>query len=147
LGRECLLSTESALLLRTMSLSIREALDVSRVLPNHMHPEEISFDASRFWSVLKEQSRGEYAFPAAIGALEQLLASESCALKLSYVEYLSTSRSALASAALARAAVFDLHYKVRRQAIVALKGRPAAEYAVVLVEALRHPWPVAAQHA
>jgi hypothetical protein len=52
-----------------------------------------------------------------------------------------------AGAALAQWAAFDLNSEVREAAVKALKDRPRAEYATVLLDALRYPWPPVADHA
>jgi len=43
--------------------------------------------------------------------------------------------------------VFETAWEVREAAVLALKDRPRDEARPVLLEALRHPWPAAADHA
>jgi hypothetical protein len=48
---------------------------------------------------------------------------------------------------LARQALFDFSWRIREEAIEALKDRPREEYRQVLLDGLRYPWPPVAAHA
>ena len=63
------------------------------------------------------------------------------------VEMLADIKGKEASHALAQRALFDLSAEVREKAVQFLATRPTQEYQGFLVEALRYPWPAAADHA
>jgi hypothetical protein len=63
------------------------------------------------------------------------------------VKALATIQGARAGEELAHLAVFDLKQDVREAAVQALKDRPRGEVRKALLDALRYPWPAAADHA
>src|SRR5205823_11656830 len=78
---------------------------------------------------------------------EQMLMGESADWRLALVQQLSFTSGPEASKSLARRALFDLNPELRKNAIDALRKRPAAEYADVLLSGLRYPWAPIAEHA
>lgn len=103
----------------------------------------------QFWARFEErgQMRDLLMEPEAVPALQQMLQTGPTSLRASLVERLQKMEGKAASIALARRAVFDLDWGVRKEALAALSKRPAADYSPVLVEALRYPWVPAAQRA
>lgn len=83
----------------------------------------------------------------AVPALVQLLMAENESIREVLVEQLSRIPGAKASAALAQRALFDLHPRVREQALQALAARPQAQYRQALLEGFKHPWSPVADHA
>jgi HEAT repeat protein len=77
----------------------------------------------------------------------QILMAEDTPLRLLLVDMLTEIDAKPATVALAQRAVFDLSPDVRRLATAALRDRPRADARPVLVNALRYPWPAAADHA
>jgi HEAT repeat protein len=99
---------------------------------------------------LKGQRRGKrppWLRAEAIPTLMQMLSAEDAPVRRLLVELLAEITGKAASEALAQRAVFDLSAEVRAYAVAALLERPPAEYRRVLIEALRHPWAPAADHA
>jgi len=80
-------------------------------------------------------------------ALMQMLEPEGPNSRATLVELLGHCEEAAASVGLARRAVFDVDADVRLFAVDRLKQRKPAEYRQTLLDALRHPWPPAADHA
>src|SRR5262249_27653159 len=68
-------------------------------------------------------------------------------VRLALVRTLSAVPGKEATRGLAARAVFDLSPEVRQAAFTLLKKRKADEVRPVLLAALRHPWPAAADHA
>jgi hypothetical protein len=89
----------------------------------------------------------EWATPAAVPTLTQMLQVESPAIRLLLVGMLAKIEGKEASIALAKRAVFDLSPEVRARAVRALVPRPAPEYTQALYDGFRYPWPAAADHA
>lgn len=85
--------------------------------------------------------------PDAVPSLEQVLQAEDESDRLYMADALKTIGNHPANQALARRAVFDLSAKVRREAVDALRKRPAEQYRSILVNGLRYPWAPAARHA
>jgi hypothetical protein len=138
----------------------KEAADLMAILSRDVgnwrrrQPAEPKLDLSQSVQLAKvsivEQSfrdGGPWNKPAAVGILEQVLEAETEMLRLVLVKQLSKISDPLASAALARRAVFDLSVEVRAAACEALRLRPASEARATFISAFRHPWPPAAQHA
>jgi hypothetical protein len=155
-GKDCTLDKGQARTLAEMSQTIRACLDDAvpgrssgaRVIRPPSDPGMAWYarpDPDLFWSQFSSASRGRD--PKAIPALQQLLAAEHHGMRLSLVAHLGKTRDKVASATLARAAVFDLNPQVRQSAVSALMDRPAEEHRGVLLDALRHPWGPAATHA
>jgi hypothetical protein len=101
---------------------------------------------SRLESVLKVKENEK--IPSRFGpALIQMLQTEGEPSRLLLVEALARMDGPTASAGLAQRAVFDISAKVRQAAVTALGKRPAEEYRQILLDGLRYPWPMAANHA
>jgi hypothetical protein len=96
----------------------------------------IAFDANSRWT------RAD-----CVPTLEQVLQAEAAPLRELLVKQLAKIAGPVASAALARRAVFDLSPGVREQAVQALQHRPAVEWQPTLLAALRYPWAPPADYA
>ncbi|HZY90724.1 MAG TPA: HEAT repeat domain-containing protein [Gemmataceae bacterium] len=95
----------------------------------------------------KRGQRPEWLRAEAVPALMQILMPEDTPVRELLVELLAEIPGPEATTALARRAVFDLSPEVRQRAVEALKGRPAAAYRSVFLQALRYPWAPPADHA
>jgi hypothetical protein len=89
----------------------------------------------------------DWAKPRAVPVLIQMLQVENQPIRLLLVDRLALVPGKEAGAALAQRAVFDLSFEVRERAVQALAKRPADHYSGALLDALRYPWPPAAEHA
>jgi hypothetical protein len=85
--------------------------------------------------------------PGTRRVLAQMLQVEDEPQRRVLVAELSRGDDAPSAAALARLAVFDPSSAVRRAAVEALKKCPAEVARAVFLNALRYPWPPAADHA
>jgi sugar lactone lactonase YvrE len=85
--------------------------------------------------------------PEAIPVMQQMLMAENEAIREVLIEQLSGIKGAAASVALAQRALYDLHPRLREQALEALQKRPAAEYRQVLLDGFVYPWPAVAENA
>jgi len=83
----------------------------------------------------------------AVPTLVQILQAEDKPLRLLLVQLLARIKGATASQALAGRAVFDVSDEVREAAVAALATRDAVDYRAALLDAMRHPWPAAAEFA
>ena len=79
--------------------------------------------------------------------VHQMVQIESIPMRKALVSKLTKLQAPAASAALAHRAVYEPLPELRQQAVQALKGRPAADYVPVFFQALRGPWPPAADLA
>jgi HEAT repeat protein len=99
---------------------------------------------------MRQEIRGKrpsWLRPQAVPALKQILSHEDKPIRWLLIQLLTEIPGPAASVALAQRAVFDLSPELRELAIDALKSRPAQEYRLTLVNALRYPWTPAADHA
>jgi hypothetical protein len=94
-------------------------------------------------NVLEEVSKKELL----VRPLEQMYQTEPAALRRELVTALGKIKGEEATQALARRAVFDLSPAVRSAAVQELRNRDLDEARPVFLEALRHPWAPAADHA
>src|SRR5581483_7569550 len=81
------------------------------------------------------------------GLMVQMLQCESEPLRGLLIDLLGRAQAPTAGRALAQRALFEPDPALRREAAVALKTRPAGEARPALLDAFRHPWPAAADHA
>lgn len=84
---------------------------------------------------------------AQTAALMQILGPEPTKLRVALANYLSRLDSATASRALAQLAIYSEEPEVRSAACKALKTRPGADYAAILVAGLSYPLPAVAERA
>ena len=84
---------------------------------------------------------------AMIPTLVQVLQSQRAPVRLELVKLLAAIKGPVATAALARRALFDLAEDVREAAVRELKQRSQKEYRQVLLDGLRYPWAPVADHA
>jgi hypothetical protein len=148
-GKECRLSDERARTWSVLSRALRNALADVRRTDAHSQAEALraSPDPLRAWSYhVPTQVKAALDTGEGIAALQHFLQVESPPVRLALVKYLAAIDSRAAGEVLARRAVFDLDPKIREQAQVALKGRPAAHYAPVLLEGLRYPYLPVVEH-
>jgi hypothetical protein len=82
-----------------------------------------------------------------ITTLMQMFQPQGPGVRKKLVDLLAEWDDPQAGVLLARRAVFDLSPEVRASAVAALRKRPWREYRQVLMDALRYPWPPAADHA
>ncbi|MFL5339989.1 MAG: HEAT repeat domain-containing protein, partial [Gemmataceae bacterium] len=106
-----------------------------RISPRALQ-EKLDNDGKTVWLV-----------PEAVPTLVQLLQAEDKPLRLLLVKLLSKIQCRDSSLALAKRACFDVAEEVREEAVAALRKRPGDEYVDFLMDALRYPWPAAADFA
>lgn len=82
-----------------------------------------------------------------VGPLEQMYQVETAGMRAELVKALAKIKGKEATQALARRAVFDLSPRVRKSAVEQLQKREGADAREVFLEAMRHPWEPAADHA
>jgi hypothetical protein len=101
-------------------------------------------------ATLRQERRGQrpaWLRPEALPAMVQILMAEGVPLRLILVDMMAEIPGRAAGIRLAQRAVYDVSPEVRTAAIDALRQRPAGEFRRTLVDALRYPWPAAADHA
>jgi hypothetical protein len=150
-GKDCRLGESQAKNWKELSRGIRAALAGAGRSSRSASPSS-SFnpgpDLNRFWAELDHRPiKSILQTDEGIPALLQLLQAEHLTLRVSLIDRLEKVKDRPASAALARRAVFDLDPELRERALAALKGRPAADYCHVLLEAVRYPWGPVAERA
>jgi hypothetical protein len=91
--------------------------------------------------------RKDWLSEESVPGLVQVLQVEDASVRQYLVQMLAATKGRRAAEALATRAVFDLDGDIRQAAVEALKGRPREDYRPVLLNAFRHPWPPAAEHA
>jgi hypothetical protein len=141
MGADCQLGKEHAENMQVMSRKLRSIMAESM---NRNGATGNRIDAD----FMKEKMGGsEFQRTSAVACYQQMLQPESQEVRLLMVNQLANIKHRSASEALAKLAVFDLSDEVRDEAIKVLNERPRAEYRQVLLNGLRHVWPVAADHA
>jgi hypothetical protein len=85
--------------------------------------------------------------PEAIPTLRQILTVEDEMTRDVLVDQLAAIKGSQASQVLAERALYELHPRVRKWAVSALRQRLASDYLPVLVRGFEHPWPAVAEHA
>jgi hypothetical protein len=142
-GPDCTLGKEDAERLHVLSRFLRDCLGKSAP------PADVRPDPKKLKALIAadRDKAEELTKPQAIPTLMQLLQAENTPIRLLLVEMLADIKGKEASHALAQRALFDLSPEVREKAVQFLATRPAQEYQSFLVEALRYPWPAAADHA
>jgi sugar lactone lactonase YvrE len=73
--------------------------------------------------------------------------AENEAIREVLIDQLTDIKGKESSIALAQRALFDLHPRVREQALKALQKRPVKEYRQVLLDGFSYPWPAVADNA
>jgi hypothetical protein len=134
---DCSLDKETAKELKTITMAVREELEIARHSPKAA--EKALKNALLSYKGPSSQ--------AAVAALQQMLMVEAKTLRLLLIDCLAQIKGKQASIALARRALFDLHPKIREAALAALKDRPPAEYRDTLLRGLTYPWAPVADHA
>ena len=142
----CQLSPDSAVTLGVHSRALHAYLDA-------LAPKDATGkrgDPRLVRETLRRERRGKppaWLRPEALPAMVQILMAEDVPLRLILVDMMADIPGKAASIRLAQRAVYDLSPEVRAAAIDALRQRPAGEARRTLVDALRYPWPAAADHA
>jgi HEAT repeat protein len=142
----CQLNRDSAVTLGVLSRALHAYLDA--LAPKDANGKR--GDPRRVRAALRRERRGkppEWLRPEALPAMVQILMAEDVPLRLILVDMMADIPGKAASIRLAQRAVYDLSPEVREAAIDALRQRPAGEARRTLVDALRYPWPAAADHA
>jgi hypothetical protein len=146
-GTECLLSPAVA------AATARIGPEMSRMFARQSQRaepvfSEIEHEQLRSGALVKYLERQKnWKEEAAVSCLVQILQVQGGSVRDQLVGMLASVKGEKASQALAQRAVFDVSPFVREAAIKALASRPAAEFRPVLLAALRHPLPFAADHA
>ena len=142
----CQLNPDSAATLGVLSRALHAYLD-------GLAPKDATGrrgDPTRVRAALRVERHGkppEWLRPEALPAMVQILMAEDVPLRLILVDMMADIPGGAASVRLAQRATFDPSPEVRQAAIDALRQRPAGEARRTLVDALRYPWPAAADHA
>jgi len=149
-GANCQVGTKEALTMQQLSRRVRRAaaqLTRRHVGTEGSYGETLQRDLELADHLAREFSGPVLGQDVGVRLAVQMLQAEGYAVRRQLVLMLAATPGKSASAALAQRAVFDLSADVRETAVKALQGRPRAEYASVLLEALRYPWSGAADHA
>ncbi len=137
-GNDCQLNPDLAAKLGTRSTALRRHIQRATT--------KDGLSATSLSELLdKDKDKGkdeaiDWSDPSAVPALTQMLQPEAEPIRQQLVDRLAAISGKSASEALAKRALFDLSLDVRRQALDALKNRPAAEYQDVLLDGFRWPW-------
>jgi hypothetical protein len=118
--------------------------------PRTRREEALSHDDERVAAIIDPLSDPDDAMwkrEVVVSTLVQVLQAEARPGRLHLVKMLARNKSARAAAALAGRAAFDPAVEVRMAAVEALRERPGDDFRGVLLDALRHPWAPAAEHA
>jgi hypothetical protein len=129
--------------LRLAQLSAHPELDEDGLANNVRRPMH-----ERFWARYQpKDARDAGESPVRIAALMQILAVEPSDLQPGLVSYLAGVNSVEATRALAQIAIYSTEDKIRHAAVEALIDRREADYAGVLLQGMRYPWPAVARRA
>jgi HEAT repeat protein len=142
----CQLTPDSAATLGVLSRALHAYLD--GLAPKDANGKR--GDPRQVRAALRLERRGKppaWLRPEALPAMVQILMAEDVPLRLILVDMMADIPGTAAGVRLAQRAVFDVSPEVRQAAIDALRQRPAGEARRTLVNALRYPWPAAADHA
>jgi hypothetical protein len=152
LGGSCRTTADATRLLGAISKTLRP-LQARRDLENDeerpLRPGEDPHRRAAMWAMLGvlHHHKTAWSKEPAVGALEQMLEVDSPRFRMALVKFLADIEGEKATETLARRAVFDFSAEIRREAVGALRDRPAEQVRPVLLSALRHPWAPAADHA
>jgi hypothetical protein len=141
----CQLGPNEAITLGVLARKLHAYLDLIAPMDGNGKREP-----ARLREVLHQERRGkrpEWLRAEAVPAMVQILMAEDVPLRLILVDMLGEIDGKAGSIGLAQRAAFDLSPEVRLAAIQALRHRPRADSRQILVNALRYPWPPAADHA
>jgi hypothetical protein len=138
---DCTLNASAADSLQASAIELRAHLGSARTVGTADARESL------LQRLRADAGDSRWSKPEAIPALMQILMAENESVREVLVRQLSDIAGPAASVALAQRAIFDLHPRLRKQALEALKKRSAQEYRKVLVDGFRYPWPAVAGHA
>jgi hypothetical protein len=152
LGKACQLTVDDARRLATGALVVRSALAEGQrakwtSASAKSHPLWTALAKNGYNAAMKTYAPKKGEDKPLLPGLTQILAAESRELRLGLVENCRGTSNAEATAALARMAIFDPDPAVRKEAVDALRPRPAKESHAVLLAGLRYPWAPIAQQA
>jgi hypothetical protein len=146
LGDSSMVGRRSAVTLGVLSRKLHKYLDTDAPIDENGRRPELQ----RLCAALQTEMRGkkpEWLRPEAVPTLTQMLAHEDKPVRLMLVNMLQGIPGRASTTALARRAVFDVDPEVRQTAVAALRERSRPDSRRLFVEALRYPWPPAADHA
>lgn len=144
-GPKCQLDPETASIVQTLSKDLRDMGLVSvpgAARRRNGSPKE-KLEAFQQWCDVNTVEK----FRGALATLLQVLQVEDAPMRLLLVRELAKAQGPEATAALAKRAMVDLSPEVRQSAAAALEKRAPQQYAPVLLQGLRYPWPPVADHA
>ncbi len=145
-GGACRMTPHQAATLGVLSFKLRAYFNLAAPRNQHDQRPDLATIKTALWYE-KRDKKPEWLRAAAIPTIMQLLMHEDEPGRRMLVDLLDEIPEKSATIALAQRAVFDLSPSVREAAIRALHKRPADDYRLVLVRALRYPWAPAADHA
>ena len=146
---ECQASACDADRMDSLSREARTAIRCILIsLENHAEPARPSTVDFRLSEYIRQSMKTtEWTQDVGVRLLVQIFQADSAVVRRQLVKSVASTKGKSASVALAQRAVFDLDPEIREVAVESLKDRPSTEYRTVLLEALRYPWPPAADHA
>ncbi|HEY7330559.1 MAG TPA: hypothetical protein VH592_23165 [Gemmataceae bacterium] len=143
-GAACQAHPEAVARMREISITLRRELDfpARRVSTDGdvIHPRTAQLQKAI-------RTRDKWFQADGLSTLAQMIEVEAPDARSEFIKRLDKVEGAKASVLLARQAVFDLSWIIRKEAIQALKDRPREEYRQVLLDTLRYPWAPVAAHA
>ena len=149
-GAECYLFTTQAISLEWYSEKLHTYLaeaksdrDQFAGTPYMGHLRGVEYVSAR----MAQDGNGVWRKPDAAPAVVQVLQAEDVPYRRLLVQLLAGMSGEAAAEALARRAAFDISPIVREEAVFALRARRENDYRGILLDALRHPWPAAAEFA
>ncbi len=147
-GAECYLFTMPAVRLEELSKTLHDYIAEAKPVPGSRGaPAGYASGADYLWARLSQDSAATWRVPDAVPTLVQILQAQDTPYRRLLVRMLSSIHGEWAAEALARRAAFDLSPLVREEAVYALRARHEKDYRRILLDALRHPWPAAAEFA
>jgi hypothetical protein len=146
MGDECRTAGERSKQFRLAATAVRQALG-NRRADRFWHEFGIATATQDTNRDRQDQAPAEHATLARVAVLTQILGVESAELQLGVVNCLSAIPHVDATRKLARMAIFSADQDVRLAAVGALRTRLPHEYAKVLANGLRYPWPAVARRS
>ena len=153
LGDACRMKPERGKQFRLALANIRDSISSPSV---HFYPTASAKFWEKFWEVCQKEDEknasSSYSFReqvtlARIAALMQVFGLEWGQGHMGLVKYLAGVSHKEASRALTRIALFATANDVRQAAAATLKNRHSTDYADILYEGMRYPWPPVARRA
>jgi hypothetical protein len=149
-GADCYLFEPQAIRLEQLSGALHNYLveaESKDPSPAKMIVAGLPTGADYLWARLMHDGTATWCVPGAVPALVQILQVENESYRRLLVRLLSGTQGETATEELARRAAFDISPIVREEAVYALRLRAQKDCRSILLNALRHPWPAAAEFA